>query len=95
MLTITASAMPWAVHQMMGILTVRRVALPDSLLFPTHRGIFLLRLHARGMVNLWFFKVRCPRLYTRILRRKPHPRAGCCGGWGLDTPGYPIIALGF
>ena len=18
------------------------------------------------------------------------PHAGCCGGWGLDTPGYPI-----
>src|SRR5690554_4463898 len=21
------------------------------------------------------------------------PHAGCCGGWGLDTPGYPIIAF--
>ncbi|MDN7131184.1 hypothetical protein JNO04_02325, partial [Halomonas sp. MC140] len=18
------------------------------------------------------------------------PHAGCCGGWGLDTPGYPM-----
>jgi len=18
------------------------------------------------------------------------PHAGCCGGWGLNTPGYPI-----
>jgi len=18
------------------------------------------------------------------------PHAGCCGGWGLETPGYPI-----
>ena len=21
------------------------------------------------------------------------PHAGCCGGWGLDTPGYPIRLL--
>ena len=21
------------------------------------------------------------------------PHAGCCGGWGLDTPGYPIRCL--
>ena len=21
------------------------------------------------------------------------PHAGCCGGWGLETPGYPIIAF--
>jgi hypothetical protein len=20
------------------------------------------------------------------------PHAGCCGGWGLNTPGYPIRA---
>lgn len=20
------------------------------------------------------------------------PHAGCCGDWGLETPGYPIIA---
>ena len=19
------------------------------------------------------------------------PHAGCCGGWGLETPGYPIM----
>jgi hypothetical protein len=21
------------------------------------------------------------------------PHAGCCGGWGLNTPGYPIRRL--
>ncbi|MCU7891105.1 MAG: hypothetical protein KZQ78_05630, partial [Candidatus Thiodiazotropha sp. (ex Ustalcina ferruginea)] len=21
------------------------------------------------------------------------PHAGCCGGWGLETPGYPIIVF--
>ena len=21
------------------------------------------------------------------------PHAGCCGGWGLNTPGYPISHL--
>ena len=21
------------------------------------------------------------------------PHAGCCGGWGLETPGYPIVLL--
>ena len=21
------------------------------------------------------------------------PHAGCCGGWGLETPGYPIMCL--
>ncbi|MEJ1417286.1 MAG: hypothetical protein RPU91_09370, partial [Candidatus Sedimenticola sp. (ex Thyasira tokunagai)] len=23
------------------------------------------------------------------------PHAGCCGGWGLETPGYPIRAMLF
>ena len=21
------------------------------------------------------------------------PHAGCCGGWGLETPGYPIMCV--
>lgn len=29
-----------------------------------------------------------------ILNETPcaDPHAGCCGGWGLETPGYPIKA---
>jgi hypothetical protein len=23
------------------------------------------------------------------------PHAGCCGGWGLNTPGYPMRAFTF
>ena len=30
--------------------------------------------------------------YSERFRETPcaDPHAGCCGGWGLDTPGYPI-----
>ena len=29
-------------------------------------------------------------LYAREAPRAD-PHAGCCGGWGLETPGYPIM----
>ena len=33
--------------------------------------------------------------YSECFRETPcaDPYAGCCGGWGLDTPGYPITTV--
>jgi len=55
-------------------------------------------LAEQGLVSVKAVWIKEQGYSTQRLRRacqlveptSAEPRGGCCGGWGLDTPGYPI-----